>query len=435
MRLTFRCLAALSSLLLNACASTLPPEKATYAFDRRCQPAAMEMRRIPVGPLERPASLRATAERDEAIKLYSSDVHVQPTENTVEVRMRIDGVLFDRFSLPKRLQDEILSRIKIMGHMNIAEKRLAQDGRATVNVGERTIDLRISSVPASYGERLVVRLLDKSAKLYTLPEIGMESAMLSVFRELISLEHGLILVTGPTGSGKSTTLYAALREINSREWNIITLEDPIEYKLEGISQIQVSDKKGMTFSGGLRNVLRQDPDIIMVGEIRDRETAAMAIQSALTGHLVFSTLHTNDAASAVTRLLDLGIEPYLVSSSLVAVLAQRLVRRVCDGCTAPYTPSEQELRRLLLAEPEIPSGALHRGVGCDRCYRTGYKSRIGIFELLVLNDSQRQLIQERQTAAEIRKNAMTCGMRVLREDGIHKVISGITTFEEVARVT
>jgi len=296
----------------------------------------------------------------EAVQQEASDIHVQPYENRLIVRMRIDGVLFDVFELPAGVHAEVVSRVKVMGKMNIAEKRLPQDGRATVQVGDRVIDLRISTVPASHGERVVIRLLDKSARLYTLGELGMDAGTLRRFAGLITVEHGLILVTGPTGSGKTTTLYASLGQINSTQRNIITLEDPIEYQLDGISQIQIAEKKGMTFAGGLRSVLRQDPDIVMVGEVRDRETAVMAIQSALTGHLVFSTLHTNDAASAVTRLLDLGIEPYLVGSSLVGVLAQRLVRRVCEHCAEPYTPSAEEMASLRVAgidhEPRVQIG-------------------------------------------------------------------------------
>ena len=268
----------------------------------------------------------------DAVQQQASDIHFQPVENAMVVRMRMDGVLFDTREIPKSLQEEVLTRIKVAGRMDIAEKRLPQDGRATVNVGQRVIDLRIASMPSSHGERIVVRLLDKSARLYRLPELGMDPLSLQRFRNAISVEHGLILVTGPTGSGKSTTLYSALQELDTRERNAVTLEDPIEYQLEGISQTQINLKKGMTFASGLRSVLRQDPDIIMVGEIRDAETAMMAVQAALTGHLVFSTLHTNDAASAVTRMMDLGIEPYLLASSLVSVLAQRLVRRSCPDC-------------------------------------------------------------------------------------------------------
>ena len=268
----------------------------------------------------------------DAVQQQASDIHFQPVENAMVVRMRMDGVLFDTREIPKSLQEEVLTRIKVAGRMDIAEKRLPQDGRATVHVGKRVIDLRIASMPSSHGERIVVRLLDKSARLYRLPELGMDPLSLQRFRNAISVEHGLILVTGPTGSGKSTTLYSALQELDTRERNAVTLEDPIEYQLEGISQTQINLKKGMTFASGLRSVLRQDPDMIMVGEIRDAETAMMAVQAALTGHLVFSTLHTNDAASAVTRMMDLGIEPYLLASSLVSVLAQRLVRRSCPDC-------------------------------------------------------------------------------------------------------
>ena len=277
----------------------------------------------------------------EAIKGHASDVHIQPAEDQVVARFRVDGVLFDGVEIPKSLQDEVVSRIKVLGNMNIAEKRLPQDGRATVRIADRVIDLRIASLPTSHSERVVIRLLDKSARHYSLPELGMPAVTYEKFGRMISLEHGLLLVTGPTGSGKSTTLYAALQQISTRERNVLTLEDPIEYELAGVSQTQINEKKGLTFATGLRNVLRQDPDVIMVGEIRDRETAVMAIQSSLTGHLVFSTLHTNDSASAVARLLDLGIEPYLVSSSLLAVLAQRLVRRICSECRCEQELTEQ----------------------------------------------------------------------------------------------
>ncbi len=271
----------------------------------------------------------------DAVKSGASDIHIQPYEDRLMVRQRIDGVLLDSFEVPKRFQEEVLTRVKVLGSMNIAEKRLPQDGRATVQLGDRVVDLRIASLPTSHNERIVIRFLDKSARLYTLDELGMPPTTLATWQQLIRHDHGMILVTGPTGSGKSTTLYGALKEINSKEANILTLEDPIEYQLDGISQTQINEKKGMTFASGMRSVLRQDPDIIMVGEIRDRDTAQMSIQASLTGHLVFSTLHTNDASSAVTRLLDLGVEPYLVSSSLIAALAQRLVRRLCPDCKKP----------------------------------------------------------------------------------------------------
>jgi general secretion pathway protein E len=373
----------------------------------------------------------------EAVKAEASDVHVQPYEQRLVVRLRIDGLLYDSFEVPKGLQDEVVSRIKVLGQMNIAERRLAQDGRATVQVGDRVIDLRIASLPTSFGERVVIRLLDKSVRLYQLPELGMEQATLAAFRELISAEHGILLVTGPTGSGKTTTLYAALAELNRRELNILTLEDPIEYGLEGISQTQVSERKGMTFASGLRNVLRQDPDVIMVGEIRDRETATMAIQSALTGHLVFSTLHTNDAASAVTRLLDLGIEPYLLASSVIGVLAQRLVRQVCPKCTMPATGAvtAEQLARLGVDPAQADTSHIAVGAGCEHCRRTGYRGRRGIFELLVVDEPVRMRMSERATAVQIKSAAAASGMRTLRDDGLAKVLTGVTTADEVLRVT
>lgn len=372
----------------------------------------------------------------EAVKAQASDVHIQPYEQRVIVRLRIDGVLFDAFDIPKQRQEEVTSRIKVMGRMNIAEKRVPQDGRATVQVGDRVVDLRISVIPTSYGERAVIRLLDKSARLYELPELGMPPEVLGRFRKLIGVEHGLILVTGPTGSGKSTTLYGALQEINGKEKNILTLEDPIEYQLPGVSQTQVAERKGMTFASGLRSVLRQDPDIIMVGEIRDHETAVMAIQSALTGHLVFSTLHTNDAASAVTRLLDLGIEPYLVASSLVGVLAQRLVRRLCTHCARPLvSEGPAEFARLGIAPDDAIGATIRSAVGCEHCRDTGYRGRVGLFELLAVDESIRGQVNARATASAIKQRASDSGMRTLRDDGVAKVLEGRTTIDEVLRVT
>jgi general secretion pathway protein E len=371
----------------------------------------------------------------DAVKGAASDIHFQPYRENLVVRYRIDGVLFDAHTVPKTLQDEVLSRIKVLGKMDIAEKRLPQDGRATVTVGERVIDLRIASLPGSYGERIVLRLLDKSTRVYSLSEVGMDEDTQRRVRELIALEHGLVLLTGPTGSGKTTTLYAALQEINTRDRNVLTLEDPIEYDIEGISQTQINVKKGLTFASGLRNVLRQDPDIIMVGEIRDHETAVMAIQSALTGHLVFSTLHTNDAASAVTRLLDLGIEPYLVSSSVLAVLAQRLVRKVCSSCALERELTGNEREQLGLATSIESTLRYRAGPGCPACRNTGYRGRVAICELLRVDESIRRHIQLRASATEIRDAAIKGGMRHLREDGIEKVLAGITTPAEVARVT
>ncbi|MEM8738830.1 MAG: ATPase, T2SS/T4P/T4SS family [Planctomycetota bacterium] len=396
----------------------------------------------------------------EAVKLRASDVHLQPTEDRVAVRMRIDGVLSEAFELPRSTHEELVSRVKVMGQMDIAEKRLPQDGRATVQVGPRKIDLRLSTVPTSHGERVVFRLLDKSARLYALDELGMPRDVLKQYSKGIQAEHGLVLVTGPTGSGKSTTLYGSLQQINCAELNVLTLEDPIEYQLPGVSQMQVSEKKGMSFAKGLRSVLRQDPDIIMVGEIRDRETAELAIQAALTGHLVFSTLHTNDAPSAVTRLLDLGIEPYLVSSSLLAVMAQRLVRRVCGECAEALTAgdAEAELGRLRFdladerthpAHRDVPrsqSGSerhpddlrgrgLFRGQGCPACRDTGYRGRVGLYEYLSIDEQLRDAIQERAPASRLKRIARRHGMRSLRDDGVQKVLRGMTTADEVLRVT
>ena len=374
----------------------------------------------------------------DAAQNRASDIHIQPYEDYLQVRFRIDGVLFDQFRIPKASQEEVLSRLKVIGEMNIAEKRLPQDGRASVRVGDRLIDLRVASLPTSFGERIVVRLLDKSARLYTLKELGMPPTILEAFRKLIRLEHGLILVTGPTGGGKSTTLYAGLQEINSNHSNVVTLEDPIEYQLEGISQVQISEKKGLTFAGGLRSVLRQDPDIIMVGEIRDRDTAEMAIQSALTGHMVFSTLHTNDAPSAVNRLLDLGIEPYLAASSLVGVLAQRLVRRICSNCKQPSPAERSSFQRLVgddFAEAPQKLTVAMKGTGCDLCRNTGYLGRIGLFELMEVGEETQALIQQRASASQIRNLCRESGMKLLREDGISKILQGETTVEEVVRVS
>jgi len=371
----------------------------------------------------------------EAVKRRASDVHVQPYEDKLIVRFRVDGVLHDVFEPPKALQEEILSRIKVMGQMNIAERRLSQDGRATVEVGDRIVDLRIATLPTCFGERAVIRLLDKSIRLYELGEIGMPENVLDVFRRLIRMDHGIVLVTGPTGSGKSTTLYAALQEIDAREMNVVTLEDPTEYRLDGISQTQVSDKKGMTFASGLRSVLRQDPDIIMVGEIRDGETAQMAIQSALTGHLVFSTLHTNDAAGAVARMLDLGVEPYLLASSLLGVMAQRLVRRICPSCKSPYRPSDRDFRLWGVEPEQAGEAASSKGSGCEHCLETGYRERKGIFELLTVDDEIRELIIQRATASGLKSAAAKNGMTTLRIDATAKAVAGVTTMDEVARVT
>ena len=369
----------------------------------------------------------------EAVKRRASDVHIQPYSDRLQVRLRIDGVLYDYVRPPKHLQDAIVSRVKVLGRMNIAEKRLPQDGRTTVSVGDKLVDLRISSLPTCHGERIVLRLLDKSARLYELPELGMGRHDLERFRRLVRHSYGIILVTGPTGSGKSTTLYAALQYLNSKEKNILTLEDPIEYQLPGISQTQVAVKKGMTFASGLRTVLRQDPDVIMVGEIRDEETARMAVQSSLTGHLVFSTLHTNDAAGALARLLDLGVEPYLVASSLIGVLAQRLIRRVCPECKELAPLTEDQRRRLGISDGNT-LGTVSVARGCDHCSQTGYFERVGVFELLVVSDAVREVISERTKSARIKAAAVAQGMKTLKEDGIDKLRAGVTTAEEVLRL-
>ncbi len=371
----------------------------------------------------------------EAAKVHASDVHLQPYEECMQIRFRIDGILYNKLTIPCRLHDAVCSRIKVMGKMNIAERRLAQDGRASVQIGDKIVDLRISSLPTSYGERIVVRLLDKSTSLHDLSEIGMSDDMLVNFKNLIKSSHGIILVTGPTGSGKTTTLYAALQLLDTGQKNILTLEDPIEYQLRGISQTQVSEKKGMTFASGLRYVLRQDPDVIMVGEIRDQPTARMAIQSSLTGHLVFSTLHTNDSVSAVARMLDLGIEPYLVASSVVGVLAQRLVRKICLKCRVEYEPNWSSADEKLIPENFRKVDKLYRGLGCDNCLNTGYSGRTGIFELLEVNTSIRELIHNYSQTDKIRKTAIDQGLITLRMDGFTKAAKGFTDIEEVLRVT
>ncbi len=372
-----------------------------------------------------------------ALQLRASDIHVHPYETKIQIRYRIDGILYDVLSLNKNVLPLIVSRIKVMSGMDIAERRLPQDGRCSVRLGQREIDLRISTVPTSYGERSVLRLLDKSTGLFGLNELGLWEDDLKKSDTLLTRSHGVIFVTGPTGSGKSTTLYACLNRINSAEKNVITIEDPIEYQLDGISQIQVASKKGMTFATSLRHVLRQDPDVIMIGEVRDIETARMAIQSSLTGHLVFSTLHTNDSAGAVSRLLDLGVEPYLASSSLIAIIAQRLVRKVCPECKRAAEPSPHELRELGigLSGSAENGGKFFVGQGCERCFQTGYRGRTGIYEMMLINEEIQNMIYKKETAGTIKKVALDAGMHTLRMDGARKVIAGITTVSEVLRVT
>ncbi len=368
----------------------------------------------------------------QALELRASDIHFRPREDRLQVRFRVDGVLHEALALPRELHRPLVSRIKVMGRMDVAERRLAQDGRSTVAIGDREVDLRIASLPTSYGEQVVVRALDREGGLRSLGQLGMEEPVQRAFRALIGSSHGIILATGPTGSGKTTTLYAALGELDADEKHILTLEDPIEYQLPGVSQTQVNYKKGLTFASGLRSVLRQDPDVILVGEIRDIETARMAIQSALTGHLVLSTLHTNDALTAITRLVDLGVAPYLVSSSVIGVLAQRLVRKVCDGCRQEVQPAPGLLDRLGIARPP---GPLQAGQGCQGCLQTGYLGRTGVFELLVVDQSVREAVAEGRRVEALKPSLVERGLRTLRMDGIAKAARGTTTLEEVARVT
>ncbi|MBI3358912.1 MAG: type II secretion system ATPase GspE [Nitrospirae bacterium] len=374
----------------------------------------------------------------EASKQRASDIHIEPFEKEMIVRYRVDGVLYPILTVPKRLQSALTSRVKIMAGMNIAEKRLPQDGRISIRMGGREIDIRVSDVPIVHGERMVLRLLDKTSLILTLGEIGLSDSGLSTLSRLIERTHGIFLATGPTGSGKTTTLYAALQKINSTDKNVITIEDPIEYQLKGVGQIQVNPKIDLTFGNGLRSILRQDPDIIMVGEIRDVDTAQIAIHASLTGHLVLSTLHTNDSAGAITRLLDMGVEPFLVSSSVLAIIAQRLVRLICKECKTAYAPAPDELKKLGVKGNmpyEEKMEFFYRGKGCPACLNTGYYGRVGIYELLLITDEIRHLILAKADANKIKSKAMSSGMLTLREEGIKKVIAGITTTEEILRVT
>jgi general secretion pathway protein E len=367
---------------------------------------------------------------ENAVKDRASDIHVEPGEFNVRVRYRIDGVLYEKETLPVRLYSAVSSRIKLLSQMNIAERRLPQDGRIKVASSGRNIDIRVSTIPTVYGESVVMRLLDKEASFITLEDIGFDRTILDIYEDVIKKPYGMILITGPTGSGKSTTLYASLAKINSAEKKIITVEEPVEYLMPGINQIQVRPKIGLTFASGLRHIVRQDPDIIMVGEIRDMETASIAIHAALTGHLLFSTLHTNDAPGAITRLMDMGVENYLVASTLICVMAQRLVRRICPFCKTREDVPQDVLQKISADIKEVWIGR-----GCDKCSGTGYKGRIGIFEVLPVSGPIRELVMKRATIKETKDKAIELGMRTLREDGIEKVKKGITTIDEVLRVT
>ena len=369
----------------------------------------------------------------QAIQERASDIHIEPHERDLRVRYRVDGLLHDASSPPRHLHPAIISRVKIMADMDIAERRLPQDGRVRIKLGDRMIDLRVSTIPTLHGESAVIRLLDRKAGLMELTELGMRPDTFEQFRRVISRPHGIILVTGPTGSGKTTTLYGALNEIYSPEKKVITIEEPIEYELPGANQIGVRPEIGLTFASGLRHIVRQDPDVIMVGEIRDRETADIAVHAALTGHLVFSTVHTNDAPGAITRLLDVGIEPYLVASSLVGVLAQRLVRLLCSKCKVPFQPTAEDLREISLSSDQAGAPTLYRAGECEFC-RNGYLGRTGVFELLLIDDETTHQILEKKSASEIKQRAVAKGMRTLLADGRTKLLDGMTTIEEVVRV-
>lgn len=371
----------------------------------------------------------------EAIQQGASDIHFEPLEETLRVRYRIDGVLHTRHAPAQEYQSQLLTRIKVMAKMDIAERRLPQDGRIKLKMGRREIDFRVSTVPVVGGERIVLRILDKGNVILGLDKIGMPKEIFEEFRQTINMPEGIILVTGPTGSGKTTTLYSAICELYNEETNIMTVEDPVEYNLKGIAQIGVQPKIKLTFAAGLRHILRQDPDIVMIGEIRDVETAEIAIQASLTGHLVLSTLHTNDAPSSITRLVDMGIEPYLLSSTIVGILAQRLVRRICPHCKKGYEPTDKELESLGLKRENLKKGLLYKGEGCHSCFNSGYKGRLGLYELMPINNAIKKQIVVSPDAIELRQLALKNGMRTLIDHGRQIVLEGETTISEVLRVT
>ncbi|MEY3667150.1 MAG: hypothetical protein RL572_690 [Pseudomonadota bacterium] len=368
-----------------------------------------------------------------ALDLNASDIHFEPNEDHLDVRCRVDGIMTRIERLPIKIHTAVASRLKLMARLDIGEKRLPQDGRIDSRIGNKQLDMRVSTLPGVHGESVVLRILDRSDTAVSLQQLGMPEAILGTYQQLITQPHGMILITGPTGSGKTTTLYATLEKINSEKQKIITVEDPVEYQLEGITQIQANASIGLSFAAGLRSIVRQDPDVLMVGEIRDHETAEIAIESALTGHLVFSTLHTNDAAGAVTRLQDMGVEGYLISSSLLAIQAQRLVRRVCSDCKVAQPISMDEVNVLQINAEDYP--ILQRGTGCERCGGTGYRGRIGLYELLVMSDAIRHHIASGADANVIREQAIREGMKTLRQDALEKLAAGLTTPEEVVRVT
>jgi type IV pilus assembly protein PilB len=369
----------------------------------------------------------------QAVQLKVSDIHVDPGETNLVIRYRVDGHLRTERVIPKQMQGFITARLKIMAKLNIAERRLPQDGRIKMQVDYKHVDIRVSSLPTIHGEKIVLRILDLSTGVKPIEQLGFGERNMGVFREMIEQPYGILLITGPTGSGKTTTLYSALSHLNQENANIITIEDPVEYQLEGINQVHVNPTIGLSFAAGLRSILRQDPNIVMVGEIRDSETAEIAIRASLTGHLVLSTLHTNDSVSTITRFRDMGIEPYLIASSLIGVVAQRLVRRICHECKVVYTPTEQE--RIFMNNRGIHAEKLHKGNGCGNCNRTGYRGRLAIHEILVVNDTMRQLISNKASVQEMRDAALEHGLIQLMDDGIQKVRQGITTLQEVIRET
>jgi len=371
----------------------------------------------------------------DAFKMRASDIHLEPLAKRFRVRYRIDGMMHEMKSPPKRLQASIISRLKIQSNMSIAERRIPQDGRIQSQVGSKLIDLRVSCLPTTHGESIVMRILDKEGLKLGLPELGFLTDDQQTFERLIGLPDGILLITGPTGSGKTTTLYAVLNYINRPDRKIITVEDPVEYVLSGINQVHVNETVGLTFAAALRSMLRQAPNVIMLGEIRDLETATIAINASLTGHLVFSTLHTNDAPSAVTRLIDIGVKPFLVASSTRCLMAQRLVRKVCKRCGGPYTPTDQELRALSVDPSQVASASFKKGRGCSECNKTGHRGRMGIFEIFVIDDEVRKLIYDKVSSAVLRTRAREIGMRTLREDGARKAVAGLTTPDEVIKAT
>ncbi len=370
----------------------------------------------------------------QAVKRGASDIHIEPYEKDVRVRYRIDGVMYPVLNPPKRVQAALISRIKIMANLNIAEKRIPQDGRIQIKIADKAIDIRVSILPVAYGERIVMRLLDKSKTFGALTTLGFSDRDYAIISQAVKQPNGILLITGPTGSGKTSTLYSMLSAVNSPEVSIVTVEDPVEYQMPGIAQVQVKEKIGLTFAAALRSILRQDPDIIMIGETRDQETAQIAIQSALTGHLVLSTLHTNSAAATITRLIDMGVEPFLIASTLNVVIAQRLVRKLCEYCKQPYTPSEQVLAQIGITSEQAKKIIFYKPIGCAECLNTGYRGRIALFEVMLMSSALAQITIQRANTADIQKQAVKEGMTLLVQDGVEKIKKGLTTIEEVLSV-